>query len=179
MKKIIYHAPVFALLILSTTLFTGCATQYDILPAIPTYTQSAKTYKTTATIEFVHSGSAAIDKAFYERLRQYQYNDLVSGTHYKGSTDNPVKVVVPLNWHLASYKCEDGVYVESRVIVMVRLPGAYTEQGLEYPKPRYFQAFAQKNVGENEITQADWLETLNHAMDNLFTIDEFRQALEP
>jgi hypothetical protein len=62
---------------------------------------------------------------------------------------------------------------------MVRLPGEYTEQGLVYPKPRYFQAFAQKNVGENEITMADWQETLNQAMRNLFTIDKFRQALEP
>ena len=71
------------------------------------------------------------------------------------------------------------MYLESRVIVMVRLPGEHTENGLQYPTPRYFQAFAQKNIGENQASQSDWEETLNTAVENLFTIEDFRQALEP
>lgn len=180
MKKFISYAPVLALTALTAMLLlTGCTTQYDTLQEIPSYEQPTRTFNTTATLEVVPSGSPVVDKVFYEHLQQYQYNDIVSGTHYKGTTTNPVKIVIPLNWHMVSYKCQDGVYIESRIIVMVRLPGEYTEQGLVYPKPRYFQAFAQKNVGENEITMADWQETLNQAMGNLFTIDKFRQALEP
>ena len=160
-------------------LLAGCATQYDTLAPIPTYNDSGKNFKTTATLEFVPSGSLQLDKAVLNNLQSCQYNDITTGTHYKGFTTNPVRVVVPLNWHLMTYKCQDGMYLESRVIVMVRLPGEHTENGLQYPTPRYFQAFAQKNIGENQASQSDWEETLNTAVENLFTIEEFRQALEP
>lgn len=160
-------------------ILTGCATQYETLPPIPEYTDSGKSFQTTATLEFIPSGSEQLDKEVLSNLQTCQYSDIITGTHYKSAPRNTVKMVVPLNWHLASYKCQDGVYLESRVIVMVREPGEHTANGLQYPTPRYFQAFAQQNIGEKEATQGDWEETLNAAVKNLFTIEEFRQSLEP
>lgn len=161
-------------------ILTGCATKYDTLAAIPTYENSGKTFKTTASLEFISSDNTQLDKAVLNKLQTAQYNDIVTGAHYRGNNNNPIRIVVPLNWQLTTYKCQDGLYLESRVIVMVRLPGEHTHEGLQYLTPRYFQAFAQKNIGhKNLVTTAKWEETLNMAVENLFTIDEFRQALEP
>ena len=178
MNTVKFHFLVLAAAMLF--ILTGCTTQYDTLAPIPTYEISGRTFKTTASLEFIPSGSDQLDKAVLNNLQTAQYNDIVTGAHYRGNNNNPVRIVVPLNWHLTTYKCQDGLYLESRVIVMVRLPGEHTDEGLQYPTPRYFQAFAQKNIGHKELaTAAEWEETLNTAVENLFTIDEFRQALEP
>ena len=179
MRKIKFSL-VFTGTAISILLFaTGCATRYDILPRIPEYSVSGKTYNTSATIEFIASGNKLLDQAFMRCLQENNYQDIISGAHYKGSISSAVRIAVPLNWHLNVLRCQDGVYLESRVIVMVRHPGEHTSKGLTYPKPRYFQAFAQKNIGKEQATPTHWQETLNQAMNNLFTIDEFKQALEP
>ena len=177
---IFYICHFFVLAAAVLFILTGCTPKYDTLAPMPTYEVSGRKFKTTASLEFIPSGSKQLDKAVLDNLRNAQYNDIVTGAHYRGNNNNPVRIVVPLNWHLASYKCQDGLYLESRVIVMVRLPGEHTQEGLQYPTPRYFQAFAQKKTDPEKLaTVADWEETLNMAVENLFTIDEFRQALEP
>ena len=176
LKKILL---LIALLVISLG-FGGCVTDYDTLEPIPTYPDlDVSQFNTTATIEYVPLANALLNKNILEALKTNNYQDVISGSHYKADRSNPVRILVPLDIQSKVLYCKEGYFQEVRIIVMVREPGEIINEELSYPPPRYFQAYSQMQL-VGQIPQVEESNRgIEQAVENLFKIREFRSALEP
>lgn len=159
--------------------FSGCTTNYDVLEPIPEYPELTRQYNTAATVEYVPYSDAALNKIIRENLKINNYKDIISGVHYKGDRKNPVRIIVPLELRNQVFKCANGNFLETRVILMVRQPGEIHNGALVYPAPRYFQAFSQLRLLESAAQASEINAGIVQCVENLFRIEEFRSALEP
>ena len=123
--------------------------------------------------------NAALNKIIRENLKINNYKDIISGVHYKGDRKNPVRIIVPLELRNQVFKCANGNFLETRVILMVRQPGEIHNGALVYPAPRYFQAFSQLRLLESAAQASEINAGIVQCVENLFRIEEFRSALEP
>ncbi|MBR2722693.1 MAG: sel1 repeat family protein [Lentisphaeria bacterium] len=167
--------------LLIMVIMCGCVTTYDQLPYMPQYPALEQQFDTSAIIEYNSLKSSKIDKMFLAKLAECKYNNLISGTHYRGQVPKDVRVLDIISCVNKVYNCENGKFLDTRILVMVRKSGVIWENRLRYPTPRYFQAFSQTQITSDERKIVDEIYTANaeNAINNLFTIPEFRQALEP
>ena len=176
MKKCIFAN----IAVLTVLFFCGCQTNYQTLPDMPEYPDLQKNYDTSAVIEYYPYGNKISDGILLEKLAEYNYSNIINGTHYRNIIPLQVKVLDFVDIKHNIYNCEDGRYIDTRVIVMIRRNGEIVNGKLQYPAPRYFQAYSQKHIDEDkEILTEDYVENIKSAFDNLFKIAEFRSCLEP
>ena len=158
-------------------LLTGCSSHYDVLEPIPEYPECTAKFDQSATIDFKPGDDARLNQAILNKFTECQYTDVISGEHYKAGLKKQIRIVAPLDLKQTILRCKDGYYLETRILVMVRLPGYITDGDLSYPAPRYFQAFSQIMIQEQAAQAAVAVDAINQAVNNLFTIAEFRSAL--
>ena len=182
MKKISFnrYGFVFSALLI-TVIICGCQTVYDTLPYMPEYPEPTREFDTSAIIEYYPVDNKAVDGIFINKLAECQYKNVIKGTHYLKTPPESVKILDVISSKHTVYNCENGKYLDTRVLVMVRNPGVIWENRLRYSEPRYFQAFSQTVINSEEKAVIDeiYLNNVVKAVDNLFRIAEFRQALEP
>ena len=167
-------------------LLAGCSTPvYDTLKPIPEYPQLSKSFDTTAIIQYVsfaqnQSGlQLLIDPTLQKAFIRNGYSTLLTDVNYTKDFSKTVHVFSPMNFSHKILKCEDGKYLEMRLIVMVRSPGNVWWDKLNFSDPRFFQAYARYFLGDNKLTAEIFQEVFDSMVNNLFTIESFRQALEP
>lgn len=157
----------------------GCATNYDQLPYMPEYPELQQTFKTDAFIEFFAEGTKEADEIFLRKLSENKYTNILTGTHYLNKVPDEVRILDFISFKHTTYNCQDGEFLDTRVLVMVRKNGVIWNEKLEYPSARYFQAFSQVMLSEDEEDiDSVYSSNLENAINNLFKIVEFRQALE-
>lgn len=158
-------------------LLTGCVSNYDTLEAIPEYPALETKFDQSATVDFKPGEGAMLNKIMLSKFAECGYTDVISGAHYKSVSRKPIRIVSPLDLTQTILRCQDGFYLESRILVMVRQPGKIVNGELTYPTPRYFQAFSQIRIQNATALPDENLRAVGQAVDNLFTIAEFRSAL--
>ena len=159
----------------------GCAKPvYDTLPAMPEYPAVSATFDTSAYIEFLPDANAHLNDIIKENLRKNGYTNLLPELRFQFHDLNRTRVLQLLCVNNHTYRCKDGCYIEYQVIAVVRQPGEIWNGTLKYANPRYFQAFSRKLWDKDkEEESALRNELLQQAFTNLFSIAEFRSALEP
>lgn len=176
MKRLLYLVP---LLFLAGY---GCGTpHYDKLEEIPEYPQLPPTriFDTSATIELTQDTNQNLNNAFEAAFRSNGYKDIVFATRFHNTDRKKTKIVSLLSFSNTTLYCEKGNFLETHLIVMVREPGFVWNNELCYTAPRYFQAYSQTALKGNYILEHVCLSEVKNAFRNLFTIEEFREALQP
>ncbi len=173
--------PIYCLATILIVLSSGCAKiTYDTLLSLPEYPENTRQYNTDCALELLVSPYKAADAELKTKFAEYGYKNVQTGTHYKAAPEK-VRIVSVLDWKCTYFYAEDGTYLETRVIVMVRPPGTLAGGKLVYSQARYFQAFSRFRL--HDLSQESSAETelngLKEAVANLFRTDEFRSALEP
>ncbi|MBR7127485.1 MAG: sel1 repeat family protein [Lentisphaeria bacterium] len=156
---------------------SGCI--YDTFTAIPIYPDNNNDYDCSTVIDISPFANKAVLAEVITHFKQNNYNNILCGNYYQDKVPENIKIFTILSFYSQLLNCENGKYLENRIIVLVREPGAIINGKLTYEQPRYFQAFSQEYIGEREITQEDIQNALTIAVKNLFKIDEFRKSLEP
>lgn len=158
----------------------GCVTvQYDTLERIPDYPQCTRNFDTSAFIDFTPDRDVALNEAFIKAFHKHGYSNVVSGTRFQDTDRNRTKVVSLLYVSRKNLNCEKGRYLETHIIVLVRNPGIFWNGKLHYGTPRYFQAYSQVLLNEEDIYDSVLSSELDKVFRNLFSIEKFREALEP
>ena len=160
----------------------GCSTgtrTYPELPRIPDYPENTWKYNTAAIIDLRGNGDPGLTQSVRKRLEDLKYTLVSNGTYYKGSFPENVTVLQILNLSHFVHEQADGMYLQTRVVVMVRPPGVLWKKELNYGNARYFQAYFQQFFGRNPILPENYEKGMNRAVENLFRIHPFRSALEP
>ncbi len=174
MKKMLFLLPLFLLA------GYGCARhEYDVLRKIPVYQQPAKKFDTTATIEFTPDTSSELNKVFIAALKKHGYNDVVYNNRFRDTERNRTKVVTLLSLSRKQLFCQNGSFLETQIIVLVRNPGVIWKDKLYYTTPRYFQAYSQIALKGDYVLDKIYKSELQKVIQNLFTVEVFREALEP
>ena len=158
----------------------GCGTPvYDTLLPIPKYPKSKQKFDTGAVIQLIPAADQRINGAILAELVRNEYVNVITDGHYMGKTPDTLHVLTPLTFNFTVYNCREGAYLEARLIVSLRQPG-FVWMGQYFGKPgRYFQAFSRRFIGLRELMSADYDGEIKNAVSNLFTIEEFRTALNP
>lgn len=166
---------------LLTLVFCGCSTPtYDVLPPLPEYPESDSEFDTSAFIEFQEDSDAGFNREVFSLLHKYGYGKVLPEMRAFAHDLSRTRVLTLLHVQRNKYNCEDGSYLETRVIMMVRQPGEVWNGILRYKNPRYFQAFSRHKLAENgNMSAEDLAQSFSGALANIFRIPEFRQALEP
>lgn len=158
----------------------GCARyDYDKLEKIPEYPQPARVFDTSAVIEFTPDANEELNLAILDAFRTHGYNNLAFNNRFRPADRKNSKVVTPLSFTGKTLECESGRYFETQIIVLVRDPGVVWNNKLYYTPPRYFQAYSQIRLQGDYVLDLMERSELQKAVRNLFTIEEFREALEP
>ena len=175
MKNLLYLLPL--LLFCSY----GCRSnyEYDKLEKIPQYPQPARSFDTSATIEFTPDADESLNKALLEAFKANGYNNIVIDTRFKNPEVGRSKVVTLLSLSNKTLYCEKDNYLETHLIILVRSPGFVWKDQLLYAPPRYFQAYSQTPLRGDYVLEKISKDELKKVLKNLFTIEEFREALEP
>ena len=177
--KYIYQFFITIISFLLSVIFFGCAVHYQKLPVMPEYSDSGKIYDTSAVTEVLAHGSSTVEKELREALHSHGYVNFSSGNYYKDITADRIRLITLLDVSRTPIRCKDGWYLDTRIIVSVRAPGVVWNQQLTYPRPRYFQTFSRCMTGEKRPSGINFVEGEKSAVENLFLIEEFRNALEP
>ena len=143
MSRLVYSLFLLAGLV---GLLTGCVSNYDTLEPIPEYPALEAKFDQSATVDFKPGEGAMLNKIMLSKFAECGYTDVISGAHYKSVSRKPIRIVSPLDLTQTILRCQDGYYLESRILLMVRKPGQIVNGELVYPTPRYFQAFSQIRI---------------------------------
>jgi len=155
----------------------GCS--YDTLPYIPDYRLEQVLYDTSALIEVHPYGDAVAVRELKAAFVQNNYQ-LTREACVKATNSVSVYIVSIAGVTYKEYDCADGNYLATGVVVMVRKPGAVMNNPMRYVAPRYFQAFSQYAYGSiGRPNDEDRVNALRLALNNLFAVKEFRDALTP
>ncbi len=181
MKKILF---LFTAGLFLAAVNSGCSSvepeiTYDVLPALPEYSKPAEEFDTSAWIEFRGDSNEELNKVFLKLLNEHGYKNILPELRYDAHDLSRTWVVALLHLQRYKYKCADGSYLDTRVIVIIRKPGMVSGRVLNYGKARYFQAYSRRKLASDYESDMDLQEGYYAAMVNLFSITEFRQALEP
>lgn len=155
------------------SVLAGCAAP-DVLPEILEYQDSGKKYDTTAIIEFLPYKDDAVNRLLVDCLKNNGYQ-VRNGRHYSQEPAHSLYILTVVDWSSRVYECEEGDYIDTRLIVMVRQPGVILDEDMHTGRCRYFQAYSQVADLDRLSRQSG----LKLAVENLFLNDEFRSALEP
>ena len=159
---------------------SGCVDPvYDTLPMLPEYPELTESFDTSAFIEFREDADPALNAVMLEFLQKNGYKQILPELRFQFHDLAKTRVVQILVLDYKNYSCEDGRYLECFVAVMVRAPGEVWNGVLRYAAPRYFQAYSRKLLDEETAETDVRKELYREAMENIFKIAEFRQALEP
>ncbi len=160
---------------------SGCVQPvYETLPPIPEYPALSGNFDTSAYIEFQPDADPELNDIVKENLKKNGYSNLLPELRFKFHDLSRTRVLQLLRVNNCIYRCQDGNYMEYRVIAVVRQPGEIWNGTLEYDNPRYFQAFSRKRWNVEQVEESILRsELLRQAFANLFLIAEFRDALEP
>ncbi|MBE6393737.1 MAG: sel1 repeat family protein [Lentisphaerae bacterium] len=166
----------------STVIFclAGCVSPvYDTLLPIPEYPRSEQKFDTNAVIQLIPSADSRVASAILTELAQKEYANVITDGHYMEKTPGTIHILTPLSFNFTVYNCQEGKYLEARLIVSLRQPG-FVWMGQFYGKnSRYFQAFSRSFIGFRELMSTDYDEEIKTVVSNLFSIDDFRTALNP
>lgn len=157
---------------------TGCV-QYGTLPAVPEYRENTGVYDLSSTIEVIPGENTSVAAEIIKNLAAHKYNDVTSGAHYKDKSPRSVKIITVLKMTAETISRPEGLWFDAHLIVSVRKPGISWNGVMRYESPRYFQAFAQYQLAPEETVAIGNTVVTQKVVKNLFTIDEFRKALEP
>lgn len=182
---------VFVLVLLS-----GCSTPvYDKLQPIPEYQPLAKEFDTSAVIRYIpfrdnqpdsvlaqmpyYLAQLPIDSIVQEHLIKNGYSAILTDANYAKDFSKTVHIVTPIECSFELLSCEDGRYLDIRLIMMVREPGNLWWSELVSEKSRFFQAYARHFLGEEDLSNDVFCDVFRKALANMFTIESFRESLEP
>lgn len=158
----------------------GCATAtYPEPPAMPEYPAVQKQYDTSALCHLYPTENAYFQTKVQESLKQNGYRLFEDADYLAPSPLRPDWVVVPLHVSYRTTRQADGVVLDTRVIVMIRRPGAVSGETLQTRDVRFFQAWNRARITGRGLLDTDYTEGIDGAVKNLFHIDEFRSALVP
>ena len=162
-------------------MFSGCRTieqQYDVLGVLPEYPENNRSYDTSSAIFFSGHSDARINEAMINLFAEKKYTNVYLN-NYLAELPGSTYIVTPC--HLASkeFHCQDGIYLETHIIVSIRKPGYIWMNLYNSEKARYFQAYSRMKISERGAADCDYKNGIEQAAANLFKIDEFRCALEP
>ena len=165
---------------LSLLFIPGCATPvYDELKPIPEYSKSTRTFDTSAAIQYIPFTDPRINTAIHAEFAKNSYTNIFTTSNYEAKFPKSVHILTPLDFSIKLLSCKEGRYIEMRLIVMVRSPGYVWWNELHSSNARYFQAFSRRFTEFREILEQDYQEEINQVVANLFSIEEFRSAIEP
>lgn len=156
----------------------GCR-QYDVLLPIPDYHPASQNFDTSAMIAPQKFLDGIEHEVLTTCLQKNNYR-IIYGAHNQTGNARATYVLTVLDTSSQVLQCEDGNYLESKIIVMVRPPALMLEEQWHCSNVRYFPAYSQLYI-ENRIIPLpqDLTAGIRLAMENLFTVEEFRRALEP
>ena len=168
-------------------LFAGCSSTAVYkeamarpLPSIPSYSSSAVTYDTSAKV------SVYLTKPFGAQLFT-----ALKGAGYRTpeAGDLQARVLTLPDFIVEPVACENNVefgdgaaWLLTRLVVQVRKPGRVVgDKGtMQYGRPRIFQAYARKRLGERYYSYYSPEEAKQNtavAIANLMKVAPFREAL--
>lgn len=158
----------------------GCvAPTYPEPPAMPEYPAAQKQYDTSALCHLYPAENAYFQIKVQELLKENGYRLFGDADYLAPSPQRPDWVVAPLNVSYRTTPQADGVVLDTRVIVIIRRPGAVSNEALQIRDARFFQAWNRARISGRGLQNTDYTEGIDGAVKNLFQIDEFRSALIP
>ena len=159
----------------------GCvAVEYEELPPMPEYPRLEKSYNLSAAIEVLPCNYAAEEELLRAELRNNHYvNFSDNNYYYKSVSVEQIRLLSVLHAIQNPRQRPEGSYLDTRIIVSVRDPGVIWNGQLKHRPARYFQAYSRIQISDDMPMTEAYSEGLKLAVENLFLIGEFRNALEP
>ncbi|MCQ2352966.1 MAG: sel1 repeat family protein [Victivallaceae bacterium] len=179
-KNILFGGGFLWMSIAVLVLFAGCT--HDHLYDIPVYGQvDEEEYKRMAPIEIHASAYKEADALLRASFAAHHYKILSDSADFDNQYDHNVRIVRIIEDKTTVLDCEDGYYLDNRMIVVVRAPGIvyfgqlFARNGAQ---PRFFQAYSRRFSGSRRPTPEECAANKSEVLKNLFSIAEFRDALE-
>lgn len=169
----IFFSVVFAALFLA-----GC-TSYQTLPPMPEYKPLTKTFNTTAPLTLYPYETEWLNPLIRKEFHRNGYANLLGVLPDRLTDSTRTKVVIPLDFKQEIIAQPNGYVLDSRIIVSVRRPIVQEKGLMKYSgKVRTFQARSRLLMREKKAGQELLAAEAKHLLDNLFLIEEFREALQ-
>lgn len=180
MNSSLFNFRIFIMCCTAIICLSGCVSPvYDTLQPIPEYKPGKQQFDTSAVIQLIQTTDPRVVTALQTELARKEYSNTISEGHFMGKIPETIHILTPLSLSFTEYNCQEGTYLETRLIVSVRQPGFVWGGKLHEKNSRYFQAFSRCFIGQRLILDTDYDEEIKTVVSNLFTIDEFRSALNP